>query len=47
MMDGARAACSDETEFINILVTDGVYQSTDAQVQARWSRCSTPASRLT
>jgi MYXO-CTERM domain-containing protein len=32
---GANAAfpCNDATEFINILVTDGVYQSTDAQVQ--------------
>lgn len=33
-MMGADQPCNDETEFINILVTDGVYQSTDAQVQA-------------
>ena len=33
-MMGANEPCNDQTEFINILVTDGVYQSTDAQVQA-------------
>ena len=33
-IDGAPQPCNDQTEFINILVTDGVYQSTDAQVQA-------------
>ena len=32
--DMAPQPCNDQTEFINILVTDGVYQSTDAQVQA-------------
>jgi|GEM_PF-943420 len=34
-MMGAEQPCNDQTEFINILVTDGVYQmGTDAQVQA-------------
>ena len=33
-VDGYIYPCSDETEFINILVTDGDYNSTDAQVKA-------------
>lgn len=33
-VDGYIYPCSDDTEFINIIVTDGDYNSTDAQVKA-------------
>jgi MYXO-CTERM domain-containing protein len=33
-VDGYLYPCSDATEYINIIVTDGDYQSTDAQVKA-------------
>jgi MYXO-CTERM domain-containing protein len=32
-MDGAVYSCDDQTQFINILIMDGKYNSTDAQVQ--------------